>query len=295
MRRIKTASVTVPAIVGPYTSVNCTLTLLTNKTRVKAVVGDSYGQRLDTEDDRFVSNFTSIQSVATSSGQNDSGLFELNFRDERYLPFEGAGAVSHWRFELPRETNAFDIDKVSDVVLTLKYMAREGGVLLRNAARESLLTTWADSNVLAHSRLISLRHEFPNEWARFCTPSDATAPKQEFTLELPMERFAYRFRGWQMHIREVEVLMPLRDFRDDSGAWVNAIGEYRGKPLDIGLSFLANNGSPIVSTVGTLASTRAILNNTPYLHVSVAPQDVPIRLHLEVAEAAVKYQNSQLF
>jgi len=288
MRRIKTASVTVPAIVGPYTSVNCTLTLLTNKTRVKALVGESYLERLDTEDDRFVSNFTSIQSVATSSGQNDSGLFELNFRDERYLPFEGAGAVSRWRFELPRDTNAFDVDKVSDVVLTLKYMAREGGVLLRKAARGSALATSAELNVLAHSRLISVRHEFPNEWANFCSPSDATALKQEFTLELPMERFSYRFRGWQMHIREVEVLMPMRDFRDASGAWINALDEYRGKPLDIGLSFLAPNGTAAISIVGTLASTRAILTNTPYLHVSFAPQDVPVRLHLEVSETAVK-------
>ena len=103
-----------------------------------------------------------------------------------------------------------------------------------------------------------------------------------------MERFSYRFRGWQMHIREVEVLMPLRDFRDASGAWVNALDEYRGKPLDIGLSFLAPNGTALVSTTGTLASTRAILSYTPYLHVSVAPQDVPVRLHLEVAETAVK-------
>lgn len=48
LRRIKTASVTIPAVVGPYTSVNCTLTLLTNKTRVKPIVGDSYMERLDT-------------------------------------------------------------------------------------------------------------------------------------------------------------------------------------------------------------------------------------------------------
>jgi hypothetical protein len=30
------------------------------------------------------------QSIATSNAQNDDGMFELNFRDERYLPFEGA-------------------------------------------------------------------------------------------------------------------------------------------------------------------------------------------------------------
>ena len=288
LRRIKTASVTIPAVVGPYTSVNCTLTLLTNKTRVKPIIGDSYMERLDTEDDRFVSNFSSIQSVATSSGQNDSGLFELNFRDERYLPFEGAGAASRWRFELPRDTNVFDFETISDVVLHLRYTAREGGVMLRKAARGALEAVMGDPNILAQSRLVSLRHEFPTEWARFLAPTDTTALKQELTVDLPMERFHFRFRGWQMHIREVEVLMPLRDFRDANGLPVNALNEYRGKPLDVGLSFLAPNGTVVVSTVDTLATGRGVLGGTPYLHWSVAPQDVPVRLRLEVTENAVK-------
>ncbi|MBK9227461.1 MAG: hypothetical protein IPL67_10515 [Ignavibacteria bacterium] len=41
-----------------------------------------------------------------STGQNDSGVFELNFRDERYLPFENTGAISSWRLELPRGSQA---------------------------------------------------------------------------------------------------------------------------------------------------------------------------------------------
>jgi len=57
----------------------------------------------------------------------------------------------------------------------------------------------------------------------------------------------------------------------------------------VGLSFLAPNGTVVVSTVGTLArSNRGVLNGTPYLHWSVAPQDVPVRLRLEVTENAVK-------
>jgi len=28
------------------------------------------------------------------------GMPKLNFRDERYLPFEGAGAISTWQLEL---------------------------------------------------------------------------------------------------------------------------------------------------------------------------------------------------
>jgi len=40
-----------------------------------------------------------------SRGVDDSGLFNLDFRDERYLPFEGTGAVSSWTFSLPPDTN----------------------------------------------------------------------------------------------------------------------------------------------------------------------------------------------
>lgn len=32
--------------------------------------------------------------MATSTGQNGAGLFELNFRHNRYLPVEYAGVVS---------------------------------------------------------------------------------------------------------------------------------------------------------------------------------------------------------
>ncbi|MBL8066243.1 MAG: prepilin-type N-terminal cleavage/methylation domain-containing protein, partial [Chthonomonadaceae bacterium] len=44
---------------------------------------------------------------------NDSGLFETNLRDERYLPFEGSGAESHWNIELPTSFPAFDYGTIS--------------------------------------------------------------------------------------------------------------------------------------------------------------------------------------
>ena len=49
----------------------------------------------------LLKRYGATEAIATSTGQNDTGLFELNFRDERYLPFEYAGAVSRWRIELP--------------------------------------------------------------------------------------------------------------------------------------------------------------------------------------------------
>ena len=72
----------------------------------------------------------STRPFPTSSGQRDSGLFELNFNDERYLPFEYMGAVSRWRIELPSENNYLELN----TIIRLNYTAREGGDLLRKAA-----------------------------------------------------------------------------------------------------------------------------------------------------------------
>ena len=103
MRRIKSVALTVPCVVGPYTGLNCTLRLLEHKFRINAVAKDKsdYAEKMEETDDRFSTVNVPITSIALSSGQNDSGMFELNFRDERYLPFEGGGAISTWRMELP--------------------------------------------------------------------------------------------------------------------------------------------------------------------------------------------------
>jgi Tc toxin complex TcA C-terminal TcB-binding domain len=47
------------------------------------------------DDDRFRTNHTPVTSIATSSAQSDSGTFEFNFRDERYLPFEHSPYRAH--------------------------------------------------------------------------------------------------------------------------------------------------------------------------------------------------------
>ena len=46
------------------------------------------------EDDHFSDYLGSLQSIITSSAQNESKLFETNLRDERYLPFVNSGVVS---------------------------------------------------------------------------------------------------------------------------------------------------------------------------------------------------------
>ncbi|MBL0317462.1 MAG: hypothetical protein IPP69_17520 [Flavobacteriales bacterium] len=144
-RRIKSISISIPCIAGPYASVNATLKLLKNRFRNSAIA-TSYPEKPD--DERFVSYQIPITSIATSSGQNDSGIFELNFKDERYLPFEGAGAISSWKLELP-EIHQFDYDTIADVILHVKYTSVDGGEQLRKEANKTIsaqfnaLKTWS--------------------------------------------------------------------------------------------------------------------------------------------------------
>ena len=184
LRRIRNVSLTIPCVVGPYTGVHCRLTLVSSMTRVDPRLhgpimrccgqpehqcccpeeirdGDAAGYREIPGDPRIVHSFAAADAIATSSAQNDGGLFELNFRDERYLPFEFAGAVSRWRIELPRENNQFDFDSITDLVLHLNYTAREGGDALRRAARTTSCGRLPGDGM----RLFDVRHDFPDAWA----------------------------------------------------------------------------------------------------------------------------------
>jgi hypothetical protein len=205
MRRLKSVSLTLPCVVGPYTSINCTLTLLSNKTRVQStLLGGQYEEDTQQEDPRFVANFAALQSIATSHAQNDSGLFELNFRDERYLPFEGAGAISRWRIDLPKDNNAFDFNTLSDVIIHMKYTAREGGDILKNAAKKAMQDAIADAEQNLLARFFNIKHEFPTEWQRFLTAADDTGDHIQ-TLKIPKDRFPFLFQGRIITINRIDL------------------------------------------------------------------------------------------
>ena len=181
MRRIKSVALTVPCVVGPYTSLNCTLRLLEHKFRVNALAKNKtdYPEKTDETDERFSTVNVPITSIAASTGQNDSGVFELNFKDERYIPFEGAGAISKWRLELPEKFRQFNYDTISDVVLHIRYTALEGGDKLKEPAVESVMAYIKSVEELSREEglfaAFDLKHDFPSEWYKAMqAPSGST-------------------------------------------------------------------------------------------------------------------------
>ena len=205
MRRIKTVSLTVPCVVGPYTGVNCTLTLLRSKTRISAVDAGSYIKDMEIDNPRVATNFSATESIATSSAQNDSGLFEFNFRDERYLPFEGDGAVSLWRINLPKEFRTFDYDTITDVILHVRYTARQGGAALREAALKALKSLLRAEVSAPQARVFSLRHKFPSEWSRLQRVADNNGDRRQ-AFSLNKARFPFMFQGSKVTIKKIHLL-----------------------------------------------------------------------------------------
>ena len=129
---------------------------------------------------------SSIQTVAptsqivTSGGVNDGGLFELNFHDERYLPFEGTGVISTFQIDLPLQSNPFDVGRLEDLVLHLKYTARDGGSTFRGAVMATI------PSPRTGSWLIRVAADQATAWYQLMNPaSGATARVLQLDLQEP--------------------------------------------------------------------------------------------------------------
>jgi hypothetical protein len=182
-RKIKTIAVSIPAIVGPYQNVNATLTQQSNQVVLSVdkldaavnAVNFLLGGEAATEPDAAAlrSNWWINQQIALSSGVNDSGLFELNFQDERYLPFEGTGAVSTWQLRMPLTTNRFDFDAISDVIIQLRYTAIDGGKAFRDK-----VTQLPALQSFSGARLFSMQQQYAQQWFTFLNDHHDPAVQQ---------------------------------------------------------------------------------------------------------------------
>ncbi|MCM2360535.1 neuraminidase-like domain-containing protein [Pseudomonas sp. SR18] len=115
LRRIKSISVSLPAILGPYQDIRALLTQTGNEIELPNGVS-----RKDVR---------AHQQIALSTGLDDNGLFTLMFEgNDRYLPFEYTGAISNWTlmFPEPARQKAM-LESINDIVIHVRYTARATG------------------------------------------------------------------------------------------------------------------------------------------------------------------------
>jgi hypothetical protein len=232
MRRIKNVTLTIPCVTGPFTGVHCRMTLLSTMTRIdprlsapvhecccppEPCCGEcSEDERLAREyqfcpdDPRIVRQYGAREAIATSTAQNDSGLFELNFNDQRYLPFEFMGAVSCWRIELPPENNYFEMGSLTDTIIRLNYTAREGGERLRRAASAAAQRYLPGDGW----RFLDVRHEFPDAWQLFrdCPRGDKWERRLRLRLDRKMLPFVPGAR--EIWIDRLAILLSTDEYED---------------------------------------------------------------------------------
>lgn len=105
-RRIRQISVTLPALTGPYQDVRAVL---------------SYGGDVRLPD--------GCKAIAVSHGMNDSGQFQLDFSDGRWLPFEGIAVDNDSSLTLSFPGATTDKQKalllsLSDIIVHIRYTIR---------------------------------------------------------------------------------------------------------------------------------------------------------------------------
>ena len=97
-RRLTRVSVTVVyPNPGKFDNVKATLTLTANQVRISTDTSAGYPEKPVGSDPRFVYDYAAVpQKIALGNAQDDPGLFvtsiSSNITDQRYLPFENAGA-----------------------------------------------------------------------------------------------------------------------------------------------------------------------------------------------------------
>lgn len=180
-RKLASVAITIPAIVGPYQNIHAALTQTANRVVLQPDIDAVIyllpgGDKSSGTPPSIRSNWNVNQQVALSRGSSDTGLFELNFSDPRYLPFEGTGAISSWTLSLPQAANAIDFNSISDVIVQLNYTAQDGG----SAFRQKVLQQPA-LQTFTGLKYLSLRQLFPEAWHRFRNPH-ATSPTLQFPL-----------------------------------------------------------------------------------------------------------------
>ncbi|KAK0727684.1 hypothetical protein B0T26DRAFT_638013 [Lasiosphaeria miniovina] len=179
-RRIVSVSLTIPCIISPYTSQNCTLRLLRHVYRIRADAGESAATYPEDPlgDTRFRTDNIPITAIAIDSPSSNprAAAASLSFGfppggESCYSPFEGAGAISTWQIDLPPELRPFDYRTISDAVLHLRYTARDGGAAFRQTASEATFAALQQQQQASRpsplSLLINAQSDFATGWAGF--------------------------------------------------------------------------------------------------------------------------------
>ena len=228
-RKIQSVRLTIPSITGPYTNVSATLSLTGSQIRMEPKLGA--GELREVPKSR-----TTI--ISTSTAQNDAGVFQLNFRDDRYMPFEGAGAISSWKLDLPKTFRQFDYNTINDIIIHVSYTAEYDELFRDNVEKiNGEIETLLKTNTSPMRRMISLRQEFSNAFHRL-TEQGVNNP---VLIKIENKHFPLFMNGRNLKITKAKLVLVTSKGQTVAG-------------LNIGLNTVSQTGFTADSSLGGLYS-----------------------------------------
>ena len=210
-RKIQSVRLTIPSVTGPYVNVSATLSLTRSLIRFEPKLGAA--ELKDVPKSR-------VTTIATSTAQNDAGVFQVNFRDDRYMPFEGAGAISSWKLLLPKNFRQFDYDTINDIIIHISYVSeydelfRDKVEALNDATEGTLLNTLKQKPL---ARVISLRQEFSADFYRL-TAQPVNTP---LTLKIQNKHFPLFMNGQTLKVTQAKLVLVTPTGQTAAGLNIN--------------------------------------------------------------------------
>ena len=163
-------------------------------------------------------------------------------RDERWLPFEGQGAISTWTLVLDPRDNNFDFSTVTDVILHLRYTARSAG-----GDPEAVRTALKPQG--ARQIMLSVRNSFSNAYYAFFNPSDTNATEQDLILPITSSVIPFSNLGTPS-VTDISLYMVLAQAPKTGTVIAASFGPTGGAANAISLAQVPGNtnaGTPIAA------------------------------------------------
>ncbi|MCK5231044.1 MAG: hypothetical protein KAR13_12295, partial [Desulfobulbaceae bacterium] len=158
LRLIKRVRTSVLALIPPTEGIKATLQ---SSGISRVVIGGNIFQEITIRRDP--------ESVALTSPQNATGLFELQQESHMMLPFESSGVNMVWEFRMPKASNPFDFKTIADVLITIEYTALDSYDYRQQVVRQLDRSVSAD-------RAFSFRLQFPDQWYALNNPDQNNIP-----------------------------------------------------------------------------------------------------------------------
>nr|WP_246226564.1 neuraminidase-like domain-containing protein [Pseudomonas atagonensis] len=131
-RQILSVSVSLPVTTGPYEDVRAILTQTASRILTQANESSlkfMYDENSGSGGPDIKVNLRVSQQIGISKGVDDMGMVDFSATTDRYLPFEGTGAVSRWILRFSRHNKQAQmrlLKSLTDVILTINYTVKVG-------------------------------------------------------------------------------------------------------------------------------------------------------------------------